>query len=144
MHHYHYSVSDPANSRFYATAVIEDEELLIDIRTELESGHRSLGLNKYDQLRKILAHCYPRYKSIRMSWWFGDDLATFNRATAAGATLEEAAIATPLGHQVALSGFSRVLIRSLEGFPTRFTKIVVSFEKPLETRGQEFPTGERA
>jgi hypothetical protein len=127
MEHYRYSVSDPSDSRFYATALIEDKELLIDIRTELESGNRSPSLNEYDQLRKILAHCYPHYQSIRMSWWFGENLVTFNRATAAGATPEEAAIRTPLGHQVALAGYSRVLIRTLEGLPARYTKIVVSF-----------------
>jgi hypothetical protein len=130
MDHYHYSVSDPADSRFYATAVIEDEELLMDIRTELESGERSTILNGHDQLRKILAHYYPRFKSIRTSFWCGDNLATFNRATTVGATPEEAAIRTALGHQIALAGFSRALIRSLEGFPARYTKIVVSFVRP--------------
>jgi hypothetical protein len=130
MDHYHYSVSDPADSRFYATAVIEDEELLMDIRTELESGERSTFLNGHDQLRKILAHYYPRFKSIRTSFWCGDNLATFNRAITVGATPEEAAIRTALGHQIALAGFSRALIRSLEGFPARYTKIVVSFMRP--------------
>jgi hypothetical protein len=33
MHHYLYSVSDSADPRFHATAVIEDEVLLIDIRS---------------------------------------------------------------------------------------------------------------
>jgi hypothetical protein len=130
MDHYRYSVSDPADPRFHAAAVIEGEELLVDIRTELESGERSAVLNEVDQLRKILAHFFPRYKSIRLSWWFGDNWATFNRATAAGATPEEAAVRTALGHQVALAGFSRALIRSLEGFPARYTKIVVSFMRP--------------
>ena len=130
MDHYRYSVSDPADPRFFATGVIENEELLIDIRTELASGERSSALSGLSQLRRILAHFFPRYKSIRTSWCFGENLVTFNRATAAGATPEEAALRTTLGHQVALAGFSSVLIRSLEGFPGRYTKIVVSFTKP--------------
>jgi hypothetical protein len=127
MEHYRYSVSDPADARFFATAVVEEEELLIDIRTELASGERSVGLNALGQLRQILAHFFPRYKSIRASWWAGENLVTFNRATAAGATPEEAVLRTTLGHQIALAGFARVLIRSLEGFRGRYTKIVVSF-----------------
>ena len=130
MEHYRYSVLDPGDPRFFANAVVEEEELLIEIRTELASGERSAALNGANQLRQILAHFFPRYKSIRTSWCFGENLATFNRATAAGATTEEAVLRTAVGHQVALAGFSRVLIRSLEGFPARYTKIVVSFMRP--------------
>jgi hypothetical protein len=130
MEHYRYSVLDPGDPRFFANAVVEEEELLIEIRTELASGERSAALNGANQLRQILAHFFPRYKSIRTSWCFGENLVTFNRATAAGLTIEEAVLSTALGHQVALAGFSRVLIRSLEGFPARYTKIVVSFMRP--------------
>ena len=127
MEHYRYSVSDQGDPRFFANAVVEEKELLIDIRTELPSGERSAALNGSNQVRQILAHFFPRYKSIRTSWCFGENLVTFNRATAAGAMPEEAVLRTTLGHQIALAGFGRVLIRSLEGFPGRYTKIVVSF-----------------
>jgi hypothetical protein len=130
MEHYRYSASDPADPRFFATAAVENEELLIDIRTELPSGERSAALNGSGQLRQILAHFFPRYESIRTCWWFGENLATFNRATAAGERPEEAALRTPLGHQIALAGFSTVFIQSLEGFPARYTKIEVSFTRP--------------
>lgn len=129
MDHWRYSVSDPVHSCLRATAVLEEEELLIDVRTELESGERSAVLNGADQLSKILAHFFPRYKSVRTSWWSGENLATFNRAVAAGATPEEAALRTAFGHQLALAGFSRALIRSLEGSPARYTKIVVTFQQ---------------
>jgi hypothetical protein len=121
---------DPSDPRFHAIAVIEEGELVIDIRTELESGERSAFLHGAYQLRRILAHFFPRYESIGFTWLFGDNWAAFNRATAAGATPEEAAVRTALGHQVALCGFSRVLIRALEGLPARYTKIVVSFTRP--------------
>jgi hypothetical protein len=130
MDHWRYLVSDPVRSSFYARGEIEEEELLIDIRTELESGERSAVLHGADQLRKILAHFFPRYKSVRVSWWFGENLVTFNRALASGATLEAAAQRTVFGHQVALAGFSRALILSLEGSPARYTKVVVSFSRP--------------
>ncbi len=130
MDHWRYSVSDPVCASFYARGEIEEEELLIDLRTELESGERSAVLNGADQLRKILAHFFPRYKSVRVSWWFGENLVTFNRALAAGATPEVAAQRTVFGHQVALAGFSRAQILSLEGSPARYTKVIVSFSRP--------------
>jgi hypothetical protein len=136
MDHYRYSATDPGDPRFCATAVVEDEELLIDIRTELESGERSAVLNGADQLRKVLAHFFPRYKSVRTSWWFGDNLAAFNRGIAAGATPEEAVVRAPMGHQLALAGFSRIVIQSLQGFPARYTKIVVRFLRPLGPLGK--------
>jgi hypothetical protein len=129
MDHWRYVVSDPIDPRFRVTAVIEKEELLIDIRTELESGERSAALNTADQVRRILAHFFPRYRSVRTTWRFGENLAAFNRYTAAGATLEEAALRTAVGHQLALAGYPRPLILSLEGFPARYTKIVVRFRK---------------
>jgi len=130
MDHDRYSVSDPADARFRATGVIEREELVIDLQTESESGDRSPNLWAPDQMRKIMAHFVPRYKSVRTSWCVGDNLVTFNRAIAAGATPEEAAIRTLLGHQLVLAGYSRAEIRSLEGQPARYTKVVVSFLKP--------------
>jgi hypothetical protein len=130
MNHYRYSVSDPADPRFQATAVIEGEELVVDLRTESEYGERSAVLWAPDHIRKIMAHFVPRYKSVRTSWCVGDNLITFNRAIAAGATPEEAAIRTLLGHQIALAGYSRAEIRSLEGHPARYTRVVVSFLKP--------------
>jgi hypothetical protein len=136
MDHYRYSATDPDDPRFCATAVVEDEELLIDIRTELESGERSAVLNGPDQLRKILAHFFPRYKSVRTSWWCGENLATFNRGVAAGATPEEAVVRAPMGHQLALAGFSRIVIQSLQGFPARYTKIVLRFLRPVEPLGK--------
>src|ERR1700682_4570698 len=103
MDHWHYSVLDPVDPRFRATAVIEKGELLIEIRTEIESGERSTVLNGADQVRKILAHFFPRYTSVRTSWWFGKNLTAFNRATAAGATPAQAAARTALGSQLALA-----------------------------------------
>jgi hypothetical protein len=136
MDHYRYLATDPGDPRFFATAVVEDEELLIDIRTELESGERSAVLKGADQLRKVLAHFVPRYKSVRTSWWFGDNLAAFNRGIAAGATPEEAVVRAPMGHQLALAGFSRIVTQSVQGFPARYTKIVVRFLRPVEPLGK--------
>ena len=129
MDHWRYLVSDPSDPRFRVTGLIEEEELVIDIRTELESGERSAALNAADQLRRILARFFPRYKSIRTSWQFGENLVAFNRCTAAGATPEEAALRTAVGYQLALAGYPHPRILSLEGFTARYTKAVVSFRK---------------
>jgi hypothetical protein len=129
MDHSRYMVLDPSDPRFRVTALIEEEELVIDLRTELESGERSTALKAADQLRRILARFVPRYRSIRISWRFGENLVAFNRCTAAGATPEEAALRTAVGHQLALAGYPRPDILSLEGFTARYTKVVVSFRR---------------
>jgi hypothetical protein len=132
MDHFRYFASDPADPGFQVTGVIEGDELVLDIRTESESGERSLGLWGLEHLRKVLAHFAPRYRSVRTSWWFGDNLKAFNRAIAVGAAPEQAAIRTPIGHQLALTGYSQVLVRSLKGHPARYTEVVVSFFEPSD------------
>jgi hypothetical protein len=129
MDHSQSVVVDPSDPRFRVTALIEEEELVIDLRTELESGERSAALKAADQLRRILARFVPRYRSIRISWRFGENLVAFNRCTATGATPEEAAQRTAVGHQLALAGYPRPQILTLEGFTARYTKVVVSFRK---------------
>jgi hypothetical protein len=129
MDHSRYVVSDPSDPRFRVTALIEEEELVIDLRTELESGERSAVLTATDQLRRILARFVPRYRSVRVSWWFGENLVAFNRCVASGASPEEAALRTAVGHQLALAGYPIPRILSLEGFTARYTKVVVSFRK---------------
>ena len=128
--HFRYFASDPADPSYQVNGVIEGDELVVDIRTESESGERSSVLWGQDHLRKVVAHFAPRYHSVRTSWWVGDNLKAFNRAIAVGATPEQAAIRTPMGHQIALTGYSQVLIRSLEGQPARYTEVVASFFKP--------------
>jgi hypothetical protein len=130
MNHYTYHVADPIDSRFAATASVNEGELLLDIRVELESGERSTVLRGPDQLRKILAHFVPRYQSVRVCWSYGDNLTDFNRATAVGATADEAALRTWTGHQLALAGYSHVSIQSVEGTTGRFTKVTACFRKP--------------
>jgi hypothetical protein len=129
VNHYRYSVSDPNDSRFQVIGVIEGEELFVDLRTESETGERSAVLWPADHLRKIMAHFVPHYKSVRTSWSIGENLRAFNRAIAAGAKPEEAATKTSLGHQIALAGYSRAEIHALDGYPARYTKVVVSFGK---------------
>jgi hypothetical protein len=130
MDHYKYQISDPIDSRFQVNAFVDAGELALDIRTELETGERSTVLRGPDQLRKILAHFVLRYDSLRVCWTQGENLKDFNRAVAAGATHEEAVLRTWTGHQLALSGYSNFAIRTLEGSPCRYTKVVVCFRKP--------------
>lgn len=123
-------MADPIDSRFEATASVNKGELLLDIRVELESGERSTVLRGPDELRKILAHFVPRYRSVRVCWSYGDNLNAFNRATAVGASADEAALRTWTGVQLALAGYSNVSILSLDGSTGRFTKVTVCFRKP--------------
>ena len=130
MNHDRYSVSDPTDPRFRASASVKAGELEVDIRVELESGETSTVLRGPDELRKILAHFVPRYRSVHVCWSYGDNLKAFNRAIAVGATADEAALRTWTGHQLALAGYSNVSIQSLEGSTGRFTKVTVCFGKP--------------
>ena len=130
MDHYDYSVSDPIDPRFQASATVHRGELLLTIRVQLESGERAPALREAEQFRKIVAHFARRFHSISLSWTYGDDLAAFNRAIATGAAPEEAALWTWTGQQAAAAGYSRPQIRSLESQPGRYSKVAVSFAKP--------------
>jgi hypothetical protein len=125
-----YSVTDPANPRFQAFATLEDDEVTLLIRTKLPTGQRSTVLRGADQFRKILVHFAGRFKSIRGSWSYDDNLATFNRAVLAGLSQEEAALKTWTGQQAAAAGYTRAVIRSVEGQPGNYTKVVASFLQP--------------
>jgi len=130
MDHYDYSVADPVDPRFQASATVQRGELLLTIRVQLESGERAPALREAEQFRKIVTHFARRFHSIGVSWTYGDDLAAFNRAIAAGAAPEEAALRTWTGQQAAAAGYSRARVRSLERQPGRYCKVAVSFGKP--------------
>jgi len=103
--HSRYSVSDPANPRFQAFATLDystlmglkQDELTLTIRTKLDNGQRSTVLRGGEQFRKIVAHFAGRFTGIRGSWSYDDNLEAFNRAVAAGAQPEEAAVKTWTG-----------------------------------------------
>jgi hypothetical protein len=124
-----YRAVDPDDPRFEAAAVLEGNELSLDIRVELETGERSINLQWPDQLRRILTYFANRYESLKVCWSYGDNLKAFNRASAAGADLRRAALRTPIGHQLGLAGYREIAIESLEGLPGWHTKVVVCFRK---------------
>jgi hypothetical protein len=125
-----YSARDPANPRFQAFATLDNDELSLVIRTKLPNGERSTVLRGAEQFKKILVHFAGRFKGIRGSWSFDDNLAAFNRAVLAGEPHEEAALKTWTGQQAAAAGYGRVVIRSLEGQPGSYEKVVASFLRP--------------
>jgi len=120
--HSRYSVSDPANPKFQAFATLDystltslkQDELTLTIRTKLDNGQRSTVLRG----------------RIRGSWSYDDNLEAFNRAVAAGAQPEEAAVKTWTGQQAAAAGYTRVVIRSLEGQAGGYKKVVACFFRP--------------
>ncbi|PWT80915.1 MAG: hypothetical protein C5B58_10670 [Acidobacteria bacterium] len=130
MNYNEYHATDPIDPRFEAVAFLEADELIFDIRVQLESGERSTNLRWQEQLRKILAYFAKRFKTLRVCWSYGENLTAFNRAIAAGAEPEWAARRTFIGHELYLAGYSDVSIRSQEGLRARYTKVVVSFRKP--------------
>ena len=117
--HSRYSVSDLANPKFQAFATLDystltslkQDELTL---TKLDNGQRSTVLRG----------------RIRGSWSYDDNLEAFNRAVAAGAQPEEAAVKTWTGQQAAAAGYTRVVIRSLEGQAGGYKKVVACFFRP--------------
>jgi hypothetical protein len=125
-----YVASDPSNPRFQAFATLDGDELTLLIRTKLPNGQRSAVLHGAEQFRKILVHFAGRFTSIRGSWSYDDNLEAFNRAVLTGDAPEMAALKTWTGRQCAAAGYKRATIRSLEGQPGNYTKVVASFLRP--------------
>ena len=62
------------------------------------------------------------------SWTYGDNLSTFNRLTAQGISLEEAAAQTWTGMQAARNGFGKVEVIA-EGAPGAYTMVLAKFAR---------------
>ena len=124
-----YHVSDAGNERLSAFATVEEGEILITLRAQLPDGTRSPLLRGAEQFQRILAHFSGRFRGIRGSWSYGDNLEAFNNAIRAGRTLEAAALETWTGQQAAAAGYTHVIIRSTEGAPGNFQRALVVFER---------------
>jgi len=122
-----YAVYVSAHPRLQAFAVIDNGELSITVRTRLEDGTRSPLLHGTEQFKRILSHFSGQFMGIQGSWSFGDNLAAFNRATAGGMPIEDAARQTWTGRQAAAAGYARVVVRLLEGTPGAYTRVKVVF-----------------
>ena len=128
-----YIVWDSSNPQFKAFAHVEDDEIFINLRTELETANgvvKSSVLRGREQFQKILQFFTGRFKGIRGSWSFGTNLEAFNKAITAGMSPVEAALKTWTGQQAKDAGYSRVVIRSLEGPAGHYSKVTVSFFHP--------------
>jgi hypothetical protein len=131
-----YSVYDSNNNQLQAFAkventgrgVLKDGEIAMVLRTKWK-GKRSPLLKGSEQFKKILKHFRGRFKGIRGSWSYGDNLNTFNRLIRKGLSPEEAALKTWTGQQASGAGYTKVIVRSLEGTPGNFKKVVVTFTK---------------
>ena len=83
-----------------------------------------------EPFHKILQFFAGRFKGIRGSWSFGTNLEAFNKAITTGMSPVEAALKTWTGQQAKDAGYSRVVIRSLEGPAGHYSKVTVSFFHP--------------
>jgi hypothetical protein len=129
-----YFVWDSSNPQFKAFAHVEDDEIFINLRTELETANgvvKSAVLRGSEQFQRILQFFAGRFKGIRGSWSFGTNLEAFNKAILAGMSPVDAArLETWTGQQATKAGYSRVVIRSLEGPAGHYSKVTVSFFHP--------------
>jgi hypothetical protein len=93
----------------------------------VDGGQRSTVLRGEEQFKSALVHFGGRAKSIRGAWSYGDNLAKFNELTAAGKSMEEAALATWTGQRAVEAGFRKVTVRRVEGAAGAHTKVDVLF-----------------
>ena len=127
-----YAVVDSTNPSFHAVASLEDgDELVIALRTRRPDGTRSAVLRGREQFENILQHFDGQFSGIRGSWTYGDNLAEVNRLTADGLSIEEAARRSWTGQRAADAGYTRVVVRELEGGPGAYSEIQVFFTRPL-------------
>ena len=123
-------VRDTSHKRFQAAATLEGDELLLIIRTKLEDGTRSTLLRGSELFTSALRHFEGRFKAIRGSWHYGDNIAEVNELTAKGMPLLEAAKKTWTGKRAAEAGFTRVSIRHADGRTGAYTDVLAIFSKP--------------
>jgi RHS repeat-associated protein len=126
-----YAISDTSNPRFQAVGELSAEgSLSVTLRTQLETGVRSTVLRGAEAFQSILTHFGSAVRSIRGSWQFGTNLATFNELTAGGMAPEAAAAQTWTAQQAARAGFTQITMGAMEGTPGHYTHVNVTFTRP--------------
>jgi len=126
-----YAISDSSNPRFQATGELSHNgTLTVTMRTVLENGVRSTVLRGTEAFQTILSHFGSAVRTIRGSWSYGNNLATFNRLTAGGMKPEAAAAQTWTGQQAATAGFTKVTVGPLEGTVGNYTNVQVTYTRP--------------
>jgi hypothetical protein len=78
--------------------------------------------------KEMINHFRDTAKGVVGSWTYGDNLAAFNRLTAQGMSLEEAAAQTWTGMQAARNGFTKVEVIA-EGAPGAYTSVLAKFTR---------------
>ena len=83
--------------------------------------------------KEMIDHFGATAKGVVGSWTYGDNLAAFNRLTAQGLSLEEAAAQTWTGMQAARNGFTKVEVIA-EGLPGAYTRVLAKLTRQGGTR----------
>lgn len=78
--------------------------------------------------KEMIKHFGDTAKGVVGSWTHGDNLSAFNRLTAQGVSLEEAAFQTWTGRQAARNGFTKVEVIA-DGAPGAFTRVLAKFTR---------------
>ncbi len=125
-----YYMVDAENPKLYAVGHVYTgtTHLSLTIRTVVD-GQRSKVMRGATEFRAILDHFEGKFDGILGAWSYGDNLAEFNKLTAARKSLEEAALGTWTGQQSIAAGYARVTVRSVIGTPGAYTKVDVLFHK---------------
>lgn len=115
---------------FYAVGSLNRNGLALDLKTRnIKSGRRSRILSGKDQFQKILNYFEGQFAFISGVWFEGDNIATFNRLTGAGVSVEEAALQTWTGQQAKAAGYTEPKVHRLYGKTGRYIIVEIDFYK---------------
>lgn len=93
-------------------------------------GPSNFLLFRLVRVRNILDHFSGRFRAIRRSWSFGDNLDAFNKAIRNGKSATDATFETWTGQQAAEHGYTHAVVRNLEGSPGNYAKVNITFMRP--------------
>lgn len=144
-HHYEW-----AEGRFFASAEVMPNETgyagpvvpgqrSLDMNFQLkDASGRSETLRGKEQFANAIRHFEGQFDQILAHFSqphegeLSDNLEQFNRFTAAGKTPEQAAKLVWAGERSHENGYTEASIKTLEGTPGAYTKVVIRYRKPAQ------------
>lgn len=97
------------------------------IENKPKDGTGCPGWWMFDQM---MAHFGDRVGAVMGAWSDGDNIAAVNKLTAAGVSLEDAALRTPTGRYAVAHGYTAVTVFKVEGRGGDYGLVRLLFEPP--------------
>lgn len=124
---FEFSLENRLKAGNFVWGMLDDQnELVFWIENLPKDGTGCPGWWMFD---RMMEHFGDRVAAIQGNWSFGDNLATVNSLTAAGQSLESAAVQGPTGRYAGAHGFRRVTVVAITGVPGSYSWVRVLFQK---------------